>query len=426
MNSSNSSSSRCVNASLSTWLTCSLHPPRHGARHQHHDRRPRRVRISFAQTDYGFDMLVGPKASPLQLVLNTIYHLDVSPGNIPYSLYEDMATGRPLSADGKKNPYRGLIQWAVPYAVGDSYKAAASSAPRRNFSVLDENSQPLPAEKIAEYRGGERYTFAEGRALRRQQIRSRRRLRSRRATPTSKSAPPSTPPTASPAPTTSPTSTTKLWTVVGVLNETHTANDKALFIPLPTFYAIFEHEAGLEAINQIKGSGVISTQQHLLPPPPDSNPPTKATRPQPRRLHHPQAPQVRMGSLRHPRQIPIRRHLAPNPIYPAKSPRCRRRQPRIRHAAILRHIPLRHAQLLIVISALVTIVGPVSILVSIYNSVTARNREIAIMRALGATRSPHPRDRLPRSLHRRPTRRRHRPHRRSRSSPPPAPSISAA
>ena len=42
--------------------------------------------------------------------------------------------------------------------------------------------------------------------------------------------------------------------------------------------------------------------------------------------------------------------------------------------------------LLLIISGLVTIVAGVSILVSIYNSVTARNREIAIMRALGATK----------------------------------------
>src|SRR5947207_13219334 len=41
--------------------------------------------------------------------------------------------------------------------------------------------------------------------------------------------------------------------------------------------------------------------------------------------------------------------------------------------------------LLLVISLLVTIVAAVSILVSIYNSVMARLREIAILRALGAT-----------------------------------------
>src|SRR5688500_18308895 len=47
-------------------------------------------RALFGQTDYGYDVLVGAKGSPLQLVLNTTYHLDRSPGNIPYALYEQL------------------------------------------------------------------------------------------------------------------------------------------------------------------------------------------------------------------------------------------------------------------------------------------------------------------------------------------------
>jgi putative ABC transport system permease protein len=44
------------------------------------------------------------------------------------------------------------------------------------------------------------------------------------------------------------------------------------------------------------------------------------------------------------------------------------------------------SNVLLLISFLVTIVATVAILVSIYNSVSARLREIAILRALGATR----------------------------------------
>src|SRR6266513_2223817 len=50
----------------------------------------------FAQTDFGYDILLGPsKGSPLQLSLNTVYHMDVSPGVIPYQLYQDMARKSP-------------------------------------------------------------------------------------------------------------------------------------------------------------------------------------------------------------------------------------------------------------------------------------------------------------------------------------------
>src|SRR5947208_16234230 len=46
----------------------------------------------FGQSDFGYDIIIGPpKGSPLQLVLNTVYQLDKSAGNVPYSLYEDLS-----------------------------------------------------------------------------------------------------------------------------------------------------------------------------------------------------------------------------------------------------------------------------------------------------------------------------------------------
>ena len=32
----------------------------------------------FGQSDYGYDTIVGPRGSPLQLTINTVYHLDRS------------------------------------------------------------------------------------------------------------------------------------------------------------------------------------------------------------------------------------------------------------------------------------------------------------------------------------------------------------
>jgi putative ABC transport system permease protein len=43
----------------------------------------------FGQTAYGYDVLVGiGKGSATQLVMNTVYHIDKSPGNVPYWVYE--------------------------------------------------------------------------------------------------------------------------------------------------------------------------------------------------------------------------------------------------------------------------------------------------------------------------------------------------
>jgi putative ABC transport system permease protein len=64
---------------------------------------------AFTNGDAGFDAVLGARGSQLQLVLNTVFHLETSPGNIPWTLYKEMA----------ENP---RMELAVPYAVGDNYK----------------------------------------------------------------------------------------------------------------------------------------------------------------------------------------------------------------------------------------------------------------------------------------------------------------
>lgn len=69
----------------------------------------RQAREAFAGGDVGFDAVLGARGSQLQLVLNCVYHLETSPGNIPWSLYEAI----------RKRPEVAL---AIPYAVGDNYR----------------------------------------------------------------------------------------------------------------------------------------------------------------------------------------------------------------------------------------------------------------------------------------------------------------
>ncbi|MDC6366509.1 MULTISPECIES: ABC transporter permease [Flavobacteriaceae] len=56
-----------------------------------------------------FDMVVGAKGSPLQLVLSSVLHIDVPTGNIPLKEAESLA----------KNP---LVETTVPVSYGDNYK----------------------------------------------------------------------------------------------------------------------------------------------------------------------------------------------------------------------------------------------------------------------------------------------------------------
>ena len=346
----------------------------------------------FAQTDYGFDLLVGPKASPVQLVMNTIYHIDVSPGNIPYRLYEDMVTGREVSEGGKPNPFRGLVAWAVPYAVGDSYKGRRIVGTTPQLFGVDDAGKPLPAEKVPHYRRGAAYHMAEGRAF------APNRFEAVIGSEVAQNAGLKVGSTfhathGMPGPADIPDVHEETWTVVGVLEETHTANDKVLFIPLMTFYAIFEHEAGLEKIGAIQGSATSS---------PAGNAATKAavSKPAASAEHEEKAYTLNPDGTINVK-LPKDQWEVSAILVQTKSAKAM-----LDMQFVLRNLPeavgVNPAQemekffdtflpnvmrLLLLISGMVMVVGGVSILVSIYNSVTARGREIAIMRALGATRA---------------------------------------
>ncbi|KAF0245728.1 MAG: hypothetical protein FD180_1335 [Planctomycetota bacterium] len=86
---------------LAAALGCGLVIAVFSVRQQAHD--------AFVGGPVGFDAVLGARGSQLQLVLNTVFHLDTSPGNIPWSMYEDV----------RKDPQVAL---AIPYAVGDNYK----------------------------------------------------------------------------------------------------------------------------------------------------------------------------------------------------------------------------------------------------------------------------------------------------------------
>ncbi|MDD2709673.1 MAG: ABC transporter permease [Verrucomicrobiae bacterium] len=80
-----------------------------------------------------YDLVVGAKGSPLQLVLNVVYNLDTSPGNVSYALAEKL----------KKDERVGQV---VPYSVGDQHKGfrlvGTSDALFRDF-------EPRPGEPFA-------------------------------------------------------------------------------------------------------------------------------------------------------------------------------------------------------------------------------------------------------------------------------------
>ena len=70
------------------------------ATHQLEDRMQRDAR--------GIDLVVGAKGSPMQIILSSIFHLDVPTGNIPYTQTREIQKHR-------------VVKKSIPLALGDSY-----------------------------------------------------------------------------------------------------------------------------------------------------------------------------------------------------------------------------------------------------------------------------------------------------------------
>jgi len=64
---------------------------------------------AFNQTATGYELIVGPKGSSLQLTLNTIYQIGLPIQNMPYDTYTKLK-------DDKR------VKLAIPYVLGDNYK----------------------------------------------------------------------------------------------------------------------------------------------------------------------------------------------------------------------------------------------------------------------------------------------------------------
>ena len=209
----------------------------------------------FGQTDFGYDIIVGPpKGSPLQLTLNTVYHMDVSPGVIPYAIYADMARKAP-PLPGHPD-YRPYARQAVPFMVGDSYMGRRIVGTSPQMFGYDDNGKPVQGEPWM-YRAGKSYEFAQGGVFAPRKFQAvigsdvaatlHLHLYDPKLTPQENEANGGDfrATHGMPAANEKPDIHKPIWEVVGILKQTHTANDRVLFIPFISLYAIAEHEEGM-------------------------------------------------------------------------------------------------------------------------------------------------------------------------------------
>lgn len=75
---------------------------------------------AFTGGSLGFDGVLGAKGSQLQLVLNTVFHLETSPGNIPWKLYQDIRKQKLFSLDVQENDFEELNQKKIPDTIWEA------------------------------------------------------------------------------------------------------------------------------------------------------------------------------------------------------------------------------------------------------------------------------------------------------------------
>src|SRR5437762_46364 len=104
---------------------------------------------TFTGVNAGFDAVLGARGSKLQLVLNAIFHLEASPGNLAATDYETV----------KRMP---MIKTAIPIAVGDNLRGyrLVGTVPE-----LFTNVEYTPGKKYTLRPGGKIFAAGEKQAV---------------------------------------------------------------------------------------------------------------------------------------------------------------------------------------------------------------------------------------------------------------------
>jgi putative ABC transport system permease protein len=336
----------------------------------------RESRSVFGQTDFGYEVLVGVKGSGLQLVTNTVYNMDRSPGNIQFSVYERL----------KQDPFRRDIRLAIPIASGDSFEGLPIIGTTPQYFGYNDDGTRADESRRFEYRPGRSLDIAQGKVLhvdrfdavigsdvsRRTGLKLGDTFQATHGFP---------------QPGQQPDVHDEKWTIVGVLAPTRTAADRALYIGLTSFYTISDHSDAELQRHAARQAGVP------FKAPPDEH----AGHDHDHEKHFTIAPDgtitldSHLTEARELSAILVKTRGGFNAMSLIFNLNLQPDVMAVNPATVMRdffgnflELPVK---VLLLISALVTIVAAISILTTIYNSVSARMTEIAILRALGATRT---------------------------------------
>ena len=304
----------------------------------------------FSQFAQGYHLIIGGKGGAMQMVLSTVYHLDKPLYPIPWSYYEKFTDGE----------YASLTEVAVPYCLGDSFSAndqlfrVVATTPdlfdKINYTT-DDDGTPVG------------YQFREGRNFKQDHF-YEAVIGSVVATHTGLKVGDKFNPTHGIG---SSGDKHQEFEIVGILTPTGTANDRALFANMEGFYLLDGHAlAPKESATTeppIYGQDLEGHQMKALP---------KSQREVTSIL-------ALCKSDAHAATLELLINKNPESVAQAVSP--------LSQVTKLLGTFVSPIQLvLLVLTILIVLVAAIGIFVSIYNSMNERSHDIAVMRALGASR----------------------------------------
>ncbi|HVT28736.1 MAG TPA: FtsX-like permease family protein [Lacipirellulaceae bacterium] len=326
----------------------------------------------FDQNGQGYHLIVGGKGGSLQLVLSTVYHIGQPLYPIPYSYYEKFLPG---------GEFGSVTAAAIPECLGDSYQSPDGSVFRvvgttpELFEKIHYGTNPDGSPKSYEFeQGGRNFktkNFFEG--VIGSVVAARSGLKVGDSFQPSHGL-------------AGGNDLHHAVKVVGILKPTGTADDRALFMNIEGFYLLPGHALSA-ASDQAEAGGApgkesAAAEEHEHEEEQELEHKLERGEAQPLPVAQREVTSILVlcSNPLGPEYLNFKINKGKNRIAQAVAP--------AREVGMLMNGIVGPIQLvLLVLTVLVVIVAGISILVSIYNSMTERSHDIAVMRALGASRT---------------------------------------
>lgn len=323
----------------------------------------------------GYHLIVGGKGGDLQLVLSTVYHLGTLRYLVPYDYYREFTDGE----------YADLVEVAVPYCLGDSFDPdpEGDSAGKLTYRVVA--TTPDLFDKISYSTDDDgtpiNYSFSAGRNFRTDHAYEAvlgSMVAARTGVKVGEMINPSHGLSGG------DDEMHDAFVVTGILRPTGTANDRAVFVNLEGFYLGEGHalsQKTAESREQPGPSGPprIDPPRGVLMPEQLFDQHDELIDPLPEAQREVSAVLVLSNNMMGPTVLTTQINKDQNRIAQAVAPA------RV-VTSLLEGIVGPMQIVLLVLTILIIVVAAISILVSIYNSMSERSHDIAVMRALGASR----------------------------------------